>query len=206
MQQNIDYGQVGPIAGATSLGAGSQSPKRLGNMGDQITSQLHGRKYEHTFQGRRFGASNQAAVATTAAMATTYTGLAIANPAGSGFNLVMERFSYANTVAVPTATAIGLMTGSGAAAGSLTIRNRKTGSTVGSIATASAGATIATPVLEEVFTTHGTLATTGQGGGPWVIDLEGGLIIPPGYYVAVYSFAATTAAFIFSLQWEEVPI
>ena len=116
MQQSLEYGQVGPVASTISLSPGTQNPLRLGNMGEQIASHLHGRAYEQTYRERRFGACNQAAVAMTAAMATTYTGLAIANPAGSGFNLSMERFSYANTVAVPTATVLGLMTGSGAAA------------------------------------------------------------------------------------------
>lgn len=206
MEDGLSFGEVGARAITTSLAVGGRNPLRLGNMGEQVVSQLHGRRYEATRQARRFGASNQAAVATTAGLATTFTGLAVANPASSGFNLVLDRFSYANTVAVPTACAIGLMTGSGAAAGSLTVRNRFTGSTTGSIATASAGATIATPVLEEIYSTHGTIATTGQGGGPFIVELEGGLIIPPGFFVASFTSAATTAAFIFSLQWEEVPI
>ena len=181
---------------------------RAGKNGDTIVSELHGRKYEQTLRGYRFGVSNQAAVATTAGLATTFTGLAVANPAGSGRNLVIERFSYANTVAVPTACAIGLMTGAGAAAGALVPRNRLTGTaSPATVATASAGATIATPVLEQIFSTHGTIATTGQGNGaPMVVDLEGSLIIPPGFFVASFTSAATTAAFIFSLEWEEVPI
>lgn len=207
MEDNLMFGEVGIRALTASLSQGSRSPARLGNMGDLIMSQLHGSRYESSYRERRFGASNQAAVATTAGLATTFTGLAVANPAGSGYNLVLDRFSYANTVAVPTACAIGLMTGAGAAAGSLTVRNKKTGSTTASIATASAGATIATPVLEEIYSTHGTIATTGQGSGaPMIVELDGGLIIPPGYFVASYTSAATTAAFIFSLSWTEVPI
>lgn len=206
MEDNLSFGEVGPRATSASLSQGGRNPVRLGNMGDTLVSQLHGDKYEGTYRGRRFGASNQAAVATTAGLATTFTGLAVANPAGSGYNLVLDTFSYANTVAVSAACAVGLMTGAGAAAGSLTVRNRKTGDTTGSIATASAGATIATPVLEEIYSTHGTIATTGQGGSVNLIEIDGGLIVPPGFFVASYTSAATTAAFIFSMKWVEVPI
>lgn len=206
MQDNLAFGEVGARAVSASLAQGGRNPFRLGNMGDLLTSQLHGDKYEATYQGKRFGVSNQAAVATTAGLATTFTGLAVANPAGSGVNLVLDKFSYANTVAVPTACAIGLMTFAGAAAGALVVRNRKTGGATSPTTTASAGATIATPVLEEIYSTHGTIATTGQGGAPNVIEIDGSLIIPPGYGVASYTSAATTAAFIFSLTWTEVPI
>lgn len=207
MDDSLSFGEVGPRAATVSLAPGGRNPLRMSNMGAQIMALLHGPKYATNYEGRRFGASNQAAVATTAGLATTFTGLAVANPAGSGFNLVMDRFSYANTVAVPTACAVGLMTGAGAAAGSLTVRSKKTGSTVGSVATASAGATIATPVLEEIYSAHGTIATTGQGSGaPMIVELDGSIIIPPGFYIASYTSAATTAAFIFSMSWEEVPI
>ena len=206
MEDNLVFGEVGARAVSASLAQGGRNPFRLGNMGDLLTSQLHGDKYEATYRGARFGVSNQAAVATTAGLATTFTGLAVANPAGSGVNLVLDSFSYANTVAVPTACAVGLMTGAGAAAGSLTVRNRKTGGATSPTTTASAGATIATPVLEEIYSTHGTIATTGQGGSINIVELDGSLIIPPGYFVASYTSAATTAAFIFSLKWTEVPI
>jgi hypothetical protein len=206
MQQSLEYAQVGPIASTGSLAQGSQVPFRLGNMGDQIASPLHGKHYEQTYQGRMFACSNQAAVTTTAALATTFTGLAIANPAGSGFNLVMNRFTCAQ-FAVGAAAAVGIMTGSGAAAGSLTARNRKTGSTITSVATASAGATIATPVLEQVFGSVGSLATTGYGLTPALnVDLEGSLIVPPGFYVASFTSIVTTSALIFGFMWEEVPI
>jgi hypothetical protein len=42
-------------------------------------------------------------------------------------------------------------------------------------------------------------------GGP--IDLEGAIIIPPGAYAAIGGSAAlTSATWIGSMQWEEVPV
>jgi hypothetical protein len=42
-----------------------------------------------------FSVCNQAAVTTTTSLNTTFTGLAVANPAGSGYNLVINKFTCA---------------------------------------------------------------------------------------------------------------
>jgi len=158
-----------------------------------------------------FVAANQAAVALTAAMATTYTGLVLFNPLTSTKNLIMLGCGYALTVATPTATALGLMTGTVVtaatmdAAAAITPRNRLVGSTVPSVAIVDNGCTLnGTPVLEQVFGHSWTEATTAGSTGPsnWV-DLDGSMIIQPGSYVAFYSFAANTAAFILSFLWKE---
>lgn len=206
MDDSLIFGEVGARAVSASLSQGGRNPARLGNMGDILATPLHGKYYEQAYQGKMFGVANQAAVTTTAALATTWTGLGIANPAGSGVNLVINRFA-AVQFAVGAAGGIGLMTGAGACAGSLATRNMKTGGAVSPTTTASAGATIATPVLVEVYGSVGSLATTGYGAVPGiVVDLEGSLIITPGYFLASYTTVATTTSLIFSLVWEEVPI
>ena len=195
--------------GLISAAEGTINPLRSGTEGGLVLD-LHGKYYEAVKAGRVFVACNQAAVAVTAAMATTYTGLVVENPATSGKDLVMLRFGYTATIAAPVAaTVLGLMTGldAGDAAAAITPRNRYVGGPA-SVAIVDNGCTLTgTPVLEQVFSQVGTGATTvplvAQ---PCEIDLDGSLIIPPGYYVAVYSFAANTAAFIFSLMWEEVPV
>jgi len=171
-----------------------------------LTGALHGDMYEQAYMGNLFSVTNQAAVSTTAALATTFTGLAIANPAASKVNLVLRTFSCAQ-FAVGAAGAVGVMVGAGAAAGALTVRNALTGGAASALTTASAGATIATPVLERVVGSLGSLATTGYGLLPAIVhDFQGSLIIAPGYYVASYTSAATTTALIFGFVWEEVPI
>ncbi len=98
------------------------------------------------------------------------------------------------------------MTGAGAAAGTLVPRNCLVGGPTGKV-TGSAGATIATPVLERLVGSVGSLATTGYGLMPAAyIDLEGSLIIPPGQFAASFTSIATTTALQFGFQWEEVPI
>ena len=156
--------------------------------------------------GAVFSITNQAATSTTAAFATTFTGLSLANPTGSGVNLILRRFTCAQ-VAVAAAGAIGIMRGAGAAAGSITPTSMVIGSAQVSKAVGSAGATIATPVLVGAYGSIGSLATTGYGLEPaLIVELDGSIIVPPGFYVASYTTAATTSALIFGFTWEEVAI
>lgn len=187
--------------------AGSLNALRSGKDGALIVAQGGGKYEEDVRQGRVFVAANQAAVALTAAMATTYTGLVLGNPTSSLVDLVLLRFGFSFTVSVPTATVIGLMTGTGASiVGSVSARNRLVGG-VAAVGQVDDACTLpGTPVLEQVFGQGHTLATTGTAVGPVTdIDLDGSLILPPGAFVAVYSFAACTASLIASFMWKEVP-
>jgi hypothetical protein len=178
---------------------------RGGKTGEAMLSQLHGRYYEQCYRGNVFSVANQAAVTTTASLQTTFTGLSVANPAGSAKNLVMLRFACAQ-FAVGAAAVVGVAAGAGAAAGSLTIRNRKYGG-VSSVAVGSASATIAAPILLAVAGSVGSVATTGYALQAGVhIDFDGSLIIPPGYFVCSDTSIATTSALIFEFVWEEVAI
>ncbi len=200
--------QIASGAAATSGASGQQSNLRSGQLSDLIVSQLQPRYYEQTYRGNRFVVANQAAVTTTAALATTYTGLVIGNPSTSTVNMVLDKFCCSQ-FAVGAAGAIGIMTG---AIGTNTItdtlvpRNRKVGG-VRSVGVANAGQTISTPVLEQVFGSIGSVATTAYGLTPGVVvDLEGSLILPPGFFAAAYTTVVTTSALIFSFEWTEVPV
>lgn len=180
------------------------------NQANMLVSEYHGRYYNAAYggglPGNMFGVANQAAVSTTAAFATTFTGLSVANPAGSGVNLEVL-FMSAAQFAVGAAAAVGYMTGSGASAGSLIPRNSVVGGPT-SKAIASAGSTLGgTPVLEEVIGSIGSLATTGYGLQAGLLaDLGGKIIIPPGFFIASYTSIATTSALIFGFKWLEVPV
>lgn len=178
---------------------------RLGSLGSLIADNLHGTYYETSYRNNVYRIANQAAVTTTAGLATTWTGLAISNPAGSGVNAVINYFTCAQ-FAVGAASAIGIMTGSGAAAGTLVPKNAIIGGPTGKV-TASAGATIATPVLDIVLGQVGSVATTGYGLAAGIaFDLQGSIIVPPGFYAASFTSIVTTTALLFGFQWEEVPV
>ena len=166
-----------------------------------------GRYADAALNGRLFCVSNQAAVATTAALATTWTGLGIANPTGSGKLIVVHEFSWGLSVVGPDEGVLGLMTATDTGfAAAIAARCTRNGYAT-SVALCDDGATISTPVLEKVVSTYGTGAiTTWQGAGPQVCKLEGSIILAPGRSVLTYTTTATTAAFVFSFLWEEITV
>ena len=198
------YARVGLISGAI----GSVNPLRSDIDGALIVAQGAGKYAEAAKLGRLYSVANQAAVAVTAAMATTWTGLLVGNPTTSNKDVVILRFGYTCTIAAPTAaTNIGLMTGTGASVvAGIATRNRYVSGSSG-VATASATCTLpGTPVLEFVMGSVGTGATSVSTAGAITnYDIDGSIVLPPGAFCATYSFAANTAFIIFSFLWEEVP-
>lgn len=196
------------VPGIQYVGAGNAGiAVRGGKQGDMIVSELHGRYYETNVTGNLFSVNTQGTgVTTTAALATTWTGLGISNPAGSGVNLVLNKFTCSQ-FAVGAAATIGIMGGTGVLAVSLIAQSRIIGAAGLSKANASASATISTPLLIATFAQTGSLATTGYGLTPGlVVDLEGSVIIPPGSFVASYTSIVTTSALNFGYSWEEIPL
>lgn len=180
---------------------------RLGQQGDQLASGLHGDMYEQTVRGNVFSVNTQGtAVTTTAALATTWTGLGISNPAGSGKNLVLLKFSAAQFAAGAAAT-VGLLGGVGVLAASLAVQSRMIGGGQVSVANASAGATISTPLLIQTFGSLGSVATTGYGlSNALYVDINGSIVVPPGSFIGTYTSVVTTTALNFGFVWEECPI
>ena len=186
---------------------GVKAQARGGKQGDTVVSELHGRYYEQTYRGNMFSISTQGTnVTTTAALATTFTGLAISNPAGSGVHLVLNQFTAAQ-FAVGVAGTIGIMGGIGVLTASLTPQSRVIGGGQVSKALASASATISTPLLIATYGSVGSGATTVPLAFQGICkDFEGSLIVPPGSFIASYTSTAQTSAWQFSFCWEEVPI
>jgi len=65
--------------------------------------------YDAALQGRLFSVANQTNVTTTAALATTWTGLGVGNPATSGKDYVFHEFGWAQEVVMNTEGSFGLM-------------------------------------------------------------------------------------------------
>lgn len=201
----IIQGQVG--APAASSAPGSTPTARLGNLNDTIVSELHGRYYESAYRGASFSAANQAAQAVSAALATTYTGLVLYNPPGSGVNLVPNKVKYALSVAPAAIAPIGLISGFVSTGGVtaqttlLTVRSNLIGGAAGKGIALSA-ATIITPVwLAQLF--DGFTAAALPNPTP-LVDLEGAFVIPPGGFIGIGALTAVTG--LGFMSWEEVPV
>lgn len=189
-----------------SLGAVNQKV-RLDRQGAIVSSNLHGRYTEQALRGNLFGVSSQAAVATTAALAGTWTGLCVSNPSTSGYNIAILEFGGSLSVAGSDDGSMGLLGCTIAApASNVTIKNMKMGDRA-SIAIADDGATIVGGYVIGAPFAYGLGATNlVNQTGTFAWHLDGKLIVPPGYTVGTYTTTATTAAFIFYFIWEEIPV
>jgi hypothetical protein len=157
--------------------------------------------------GRLYAAANQAAVATTAALAGTWTGLCISNPTGNSKNFVMHEFSWGMSVVGSDDGAVGLITCTIAAPASVITSINQYRGGAASTAYVDDGATIVGGALIRPCGDYGTGATNLiVSTGPHVIDLKGGIVLTPGYTLATYTTTATTAAFVFGFVWEEVDV
>lgn len=176
--------------------------------GATVVTELQPRYYEHTKRGHKFSAANQAGQVTTVGLATTYTGMGIYNPVGSGVELVLEKVGYAVLVAPAAAMVIGLMVGFPGAnptgVTTLTPKNDYLGQLT-PLGIPFSVATIGTPTLSRVLDVAQTGAiTTSPKGCSGVYDIEGGIIIPPGGFAAFYTSTASGAAgFMGSMAWFE---
>ena len=72
-------------------------------------SEVLPRLYALNWSGLVYSAANQAAQAVSVALATTYTGLGIYNPLGSGVNLVPLKVKFALSVAPAAIATLGLI-------------------------------------------------------------------------------------------------
>lgn len=205
--------RTGPIVSSD----GAVNPGRGAKDGSLIVGSGLADYQELAYRGLVFQAANQGpgGTTTTVALATTYTGLCISNPASSGRNLVMLQCGVAVVGAPAALSTIGLMAGY-AAAGVVThttplvpLSSFVNTLVATGVAKADAAATlVGTPVLYMPFGVTPITGATAQVINPPVnlnmFDLKGVMILPPGAYVAIYT--STVLSIIGGFTWAEVPI
>ena len=211
-------GQVG--APAQSITTGATPAIRQGQLGDVIVSELHGRYYETNYRRNMYSGVLTAGTTTSAALATSFTGLMLYNPPNSTVNVAVNKIGMSFIVAFGAAAAVGIMTAqtmtplatfstsntaiksnfvgrAGVPAGQAQVYSSAT------IASAEPGL----PGIQMIFGSGltGAITTVPQVPGFWV-DLEGSLILPPGAYMATYTSTASGGSGMFaSFTWEEIP-
>lgn len=183
------------------------APMSLGKQNDLLDSKLHGDKYTQAYNGNLFYAANSAAVQLSTALATTYVGICLSNPAASTKNLAVRGVYGALVVAPAAVNTLGLITGYSAAGvvthtTPLTVRNGMiNGAVTGQGKADSACTIVGTPAWSRWFTSSKVSAELNNFGE----DLQGGIIIPPGGYVAIGSLLVTPAtSFVGAIEWEEI--
>ena len=205
MNTTLAAGPVGPLT------TGNLITARSGQLGELIVGELHGRDYETNFRGNMFYAAHQAATALSVALATTYTGLCLSNPAGNTKNLTLKKVSFALTVAPAAIASIGLIAGYNVAG--VTVHTTPLVSpaigpnVIGSAAMPTAKADAACTLVGTPFwlaqLMGGFTAAALPNPGPAMLDWDGSIIIQPGGYVAIGALTAVTG--LASMFWEETP-
>lgn len=173
---------------------------------DGVLLRNAGKYADAALNGRLFYAANQTPVNTSTTLNTTFTGLGLCNPTGSGKILIVHEFGYAldQPCAGEAVLALGTTTDSGFAA-DITPRCCRNAYRT-SVAIADAAATIVAPVLVKIIATLGQGADTTQlMPPPTLIDLGGCIVLDPGRAVVTDTTVATGATSIqFSFMWEEI--
>jgi hypothetical protein len=199
-------GSVGPQAKAA--GDGTPIELRAGRTGELAVVELHGRYFEAMRVGLMFSAANQAAQAVSVALTTTYTGILLYNPVGSGKILVPNKWKYALSVAPGAISVLGLLQGYSATGGvtaqttKLTTLSNQIGNSGVGVGIALSAATITTPTVLAALWDGFTASSLPNPTVP--VDLEGAVGILPGGYVGIYALTAVTG--IGSVFWEEIDL
>ncbi len=223
---SLNQVQVNPPSN-TSIADGSAPTTALGGKAsEQIVAELHGKYYTQNYRGNLFYASTAAPGVTVSIFSnTSFTGLGIWNPQGSGKNLVMSRvligcngaaataeagFGYSWLVnagsAVATAAPLSAITAITATRGSCVCGTPGVGN---SVAIAASAATLTTAMTWGRF--NGISSSTGAittqiALGVFVDYFDGTMIVPPGVFWTVTSAIASGGTFGITAEWEETPL
>ena len=188
--------------GKTEAGVGL--PVLVDSNGKLITVPGGGKYADAAINGRLFSAANQTPVTTSTTLHTTFVGLSLVNPTGSGKLIVVHEFGWAldQAAAGDAVLALATTTDSGFDA-DITVRCARYGYAT-SVAYADAGATIVAPIIIKVIGTIGTNATTALTN-PGLIDLGGSIVLAAGRALVTDTTLATGATSIqFHFLWEEI--
>jgi hypothetical protein len=197
------------VAAKVPTARASGNPTALGlQLGESGVSEVLPRLWAMGWSGLIYSAANQAAQAITVALATTYTGIGIYNPPGSGVNLVPLKVKWALSVAPAGIATIGLL-GCWAAAGAVTAQTTKLSVQNGLIGNTGSGAgipfsaaTITTPTWIEQMYDGFTAAALPAPTIPLYMD--GHLGVAPGGFLGVGALTAVTG--LGSIFWAELTV
>jgi hypothetical protein len=202
--------------GPQYAGDGAVGPQRASRDGSTIMGAGMGDYQELAQRGFIFSGANQGpgGTTTTVGLATTYTGLVVSNPAGSGKNLVMLQAGIGVVGAPAALSTLGIL--AGFAAGGVTVHTTPLtpfstllssgASGVGKVD--SAATLVGSPFIFLPLGVTPITGATAQVVNPPVVlnvyDFKGSLVVPPGGYVAVYT--STVLSIIGGFTWAEVLI
>lgn len=190
------------------FGGTSYVASQFGKQRELWTSDKNGKYYLGTYAGNAGFIANQAATALTTLAATTYTGLAVQNPTGSGVNLAVQSLHGVSAVIAAAMQSVGFVGGSGVftPGDSLAPYSSKLGGAVTALkAVVSASATVAATQVLVIPCANTQIAA---GAYQFHIDVNGEYIIPPGEWGGFVQLTGAVGSVTMwsSISWQEVPV
>lgn len=174
----------------------------------QLMTYAGGGKYaEAALAGRLFHSANINMVTTSTTLNTTFVGLGLCNPAGSGKIVIVHEFSYAFATASAAALilALAVTDDTGFAQDTNAPITCAWPNLKSSVCYTDEGATITAPVIVKVISQKADAATTTFVECPRVVDLGGSIILPPGRAVVTDTTTVAGASNAqFAFMWEEI--
>jgi hypothetical protein len=164
---------------------------------------------EAAMAGRLFAGGNVAVVTTVAGCtAAAWTGLGLANPIGSGINVIVHEFNWAQYVVATGEGGLSLaLTSASGFADVINGINQKYDGPAHK-AYLDDGATIAPAgvIMRHVTSISHGAATVTYGQPVNVYDLKGGIVLTPNSALITVTDIVQTSGFVFGFVWEEVEI
>lgn len=207
------HGQVGQ-PGGQSVQPGKTPAIRAGQLGELITSPLHGQHYEQAYRRNMYAAGSNT-VTTSIGTSTTFSGLLVYNPPNSQVNLTINKVGVTFSSAFAANTAIGVQLGSSAntiagfSNANTSIVNTNTSVPYSGFAQAYSSAN----VTGSLTPTHyfGAVLGSSSTASPllptYLVNFEGSIVVAPGGYIATYTSTASAANSLYAtVEYEEVPI
>ena len=204
--------QIIRVKPGTAVAQDSTYPELRGTRKGGAGVQDIGARYEEAaYRGVLFYAANNAAQALSLNSTTTYTGLTVSNPTGSGRNLSLITAYWVPTIVDTGIGAVVLATGAAAAQTTGASTGPKGTSTLlgsGSASVANVGASCtyaANPAFLRPGFGRPWITAVTQSYGIYKDEIAGEIIVAPGQQV---SFVAVTTALtgIGYISWEEIPL
>jgi hypothetical protein len=190
-----------------------EGKNRAGTRKDLLTNAdgvvlVSGDYSDAAINGRLFAAAMQTPTTTSTTLNTTFVGLGLCNPTGSGKLLIVHEFSYAATAALTAETLLALATTDSTGFEADIVPRCCRNGYAASVALVDKGATINAPVIERIIATLGQGADSVQLGGapPNIVKLGGSIILAPGRAVVTDTTAAAGAVLQFGYLWEEIDL
>lgn len=186
---------------------------RIGQQGDLVVSELHGRFYEQAVRKNIFFSLCLARA--TSLVGTAMIGNIVYNPPDSGVNLVLLRWKSAIVATSATTTQIAIAVGYQPTTPTTVTVADASGSTflqqptfIAGKAKAYALATVLIAPVAFTLLHHNTAAVNTVGVDQLEGDFEGIPIVPPGCFVCMAAIGGAVAASGHNswLAWEEVPV